>query len=171
MPKLLLAWLLVAASSVGLSAQQGTDFSGSWVLEDSSASSELIPDRLTVRQPVTTTNVFGKPMPPAYLTLDVTRHFANSVQEATYRIGVIGGVSGGLAGVPGPTSRSDWEVRWVGDSLWINQRQFASGALASERSETWRLDDAGRLNITLEIRGSQIVDVRRWMLAYRRENK
>ena len=169
MPKLLLLWLVVAAASVGLSAQQGTDFSGNWVLAESSASSELIPDRLTVRQPVTTTNALGKPVPPMYRTIEVTRHFANSVQEATYQIGVSGGVVGGLAGVPGPTSRSDWEVRWVGDALWINQRQFASGALASERSETWRLDDAGRLTITLEIRGSQIVDVRRWMLVYRRD--
>jgi hypothetical protein len=82
----------------------------------------------------------------------------------------VGGVVGGLPG-PGTSSRSDWSVRWIGDSLWINERQFAAGALASERTETWRLDDAGRLRITLEIRGSKVVDVRRWTLTYRRDGK
>lgn len=172
MPKLLCVWLFAAIWGIGLHAQQGTDFSGSWVLESSSASSEEIPGRLTVRQPVTTTNALGKPMPPAYLTLDVTRHFANTIQQATYRIGLVGGVVGGLPGSDTSSKSSDWSVRWIGDSLWIHERTSTpSAASASERTETWRLDDAGKLNITLEIRGSRIVDVRRWTLAYRRESK
>lgn len=167
MPKLLCSWLIVAIWSIGLHAQQGTDLSGSWVLEESSAPSDTIPGRLTVQQPLTTTDAFGQPRPPAYLTLSVTRYFPDSVREATYRVGLVGGVVGG----PGPATRSDWSVRWIGDSLWINEREFTAGAMASERTETWRLDETGRLLIALEIRGARIVDVRRWTLVYRRESK
>lgn len=155
MSRALSAWLIVAVATVGLYAQQGTDFSGSWVLEASSASSETIPDRLTVQQ--------------ESRTLDVTRHFANTVQKKTYSIGAVGGVAGGLPRSETPTTSTDWSVRWVGESLWINERQFTASRLASERSETWRLDDRGRLIITLEIRGSRVVDVQTFFLTYRKE--
>ena len=67
---------LIFASSlfaVTLIAQRGTDFSGSWALDETQVRpAPDIPQRLVVRQPVTTTNARGAPMPPAYLTLNVT---------------------------------------------------------------------------------------------------
>src|SRR5262245_41703161 len=152
MPKLLLTWLLIAASSLGLSAQQGTDFSGTWVLEESSAPSENIAGQLIIQQQAR--------------TLSVTRRFANAVRERSYMIGLVGGVTGGLPG--GARTGYDWTVRWSGNSLWINERDY-SGTVTSERSETWRLDDRGRLIISLEIRESGRLDAQRWTLAYRRE--
>ena len=168
-----LPWLLVAVWSIGLSAQRGTDFSGSWALEDGTAAAADTPARLTVRQPLTTTTVRGDPMPPAYLTLTVTRHFANKAEEAAYRIGTIGGVVGGLpdrgATSSGRASLSrELSIRWRETALWIEEWTLTAGVVTGARTEVWRLDEHGRLIVTLEIRDGEKTDRR--ALAYRRDS-
>jgi hypothetical protein len=168
-----LPWLFVAVWSVGLSAQRGTDFSGSWVLEDGTAAAADTPTRLTVRQPITNTTVRGDLMPPAYLTLAVTRHFADKVEEATYRIGTMGGVVGGLpdrgATPSGRASMSrEWSVRWREQALWMEEWTLTAGVVTGARTEVWRLDERGRLIVTLEIREGEKTDRR--TLAYRRDS-
>ena len=93
-------------------------------------------------------------MPPAYLTLNVKRHLGDVVQEDEYRIGLIGGTVGGL---PGTGGGSRYEVTWRGDSrgdfLWIYRETYAtSGANIKRRGETWRIDDLGRLIVSIETR-------------------
>ena len=92
------AYLIASVCAVSVAAQRGTDFSGSWVLDETQVRpAPDIPQRLVVEQPLTTmTNVRGEPMPPAYRTLYVKRYLGDVVQEDTYRIGLIGGVVGGL---------------------------------------------------------------------------
>jgi len=161
---LLLAWLFTAAWSIALHGQQGTDFSGNWVL-DAAPSAADIPVRLTVKQLITTTNMLGAPMPPAYLTLTVSRHFANSVQETTYRIGTIGGTVGGLPGVPGVSTKTEHAVLWRGDALAIENWNW-SGGVRRGRTEVWRLDEDG-LIITVTL--SELGTAKAQTFAYRRE--
>ena len=167
-----LPWLFVAVWSIGLQGQQGPDFSGNWVLEDGTAAADT-PARLTVQQPITTTTIRGDPMPPAYLTLAVIRHFANKDEEATYRIGTLGGVVGGLpdrgATSSGHASTSrEWSVRWREGALWMEEWTLTAGVVTGARTEVWRLDERGRLIVTLEIREGEKTDRR--TLAYRRDS-
>lgn len=168
MPRpLLLSWFFVAAWSIALHGQRGTDFSGNWVL-DAGPSAADIPIRLTVMQPITTTNMLGAPMPPAYLTLTVSRHFANSVQETTYKIGTIGGIVGGLpdAGLPrGVPTGTEHAVLWRGDALAIENWNW-SGGVRRGRTEVWRLD-SDRLIITVTL--SELGTAKAQTFAYRRE--
>ena len=162
----LVSWCFVAVCSIGLHGQQGTDFSGGWVLEDRTAASAEIPAKLTVQQPITTTTMLGAPMPAAYLTITVHRHFANTVRDETYFIGTFGGVVGGTPGKPSKSSA--YATGWKGDALWIQQKNFTeSGSLARERTELWRLDEAGRLIVTLALTDAGKVETR--TLVFRRE--
>ena len=166
-PPLILASSLFA---VTLIAQRGTDFSGSWVLDETQVRpAPDIPQRLVVQQPVTTTNARGAPMPPAYLTLNVTRYLGDVVQQDEYRISTIGGTVGGL---PGPSAGgSRYEVTWRGDSLWIyNESYGPSGANIRRRGETWRIDELGRMVISVETREKDEAVATR-TLVYRREKQ
>ena len=69
MRSLLVGLVLVALQQTTARPPQ-PDFSGEWVLVDSSGPAALIATTLTVRQPVTTRTKPGTPMPPAYLELD-----------------------------------------------------------------------------------------------------
>jgi hypothetical protein len=165
-------WLFVAVWSIGLLGQQGTDFSGSWVLEDGVASADT-PARLTIQQPITRTTIRGDPMPPAYLTLVVVRHVANKAEETTYRIGTLGGVVGGLpdrgAAPSGRASMSrEWSALWSEDALWMQEWTLTAGVVTGARTEVWRLDERGRLIVTLEVRDGEKTDRR--TLAYRRDS-
>ena len=95
-------------------------------------------------------------MPPAYRTLSVKRYLGDVVQHDLYRIGLIGGTVGGLparGGPPGPDGGSRYEVTWRGDFLWIYRETYAaSGANIKRRGEAWRIDDLGRLVISIESR-------------------
>ena len=105
-------------------------------------------------------------MPPAYLTLSVTRYLGDVVQQDEYRIGVIGGT---VSGLPGPSGGSRYEVTWRGDSLWIyNESYGPSGANIRRRGEIWRIDERGRLLIEVETREKDEPVATR-TLAYRRE--
>lgn len=115
----------------------------------------------------------GDPMSPAYLTLAVIRHFANKAEEAAYRIGTIGGVVGGLpdrgATSSGRASLSrERSVRWREDALWIEEWTLTAGVVTGARTEVWRLDERGRLIVTLEIREGEKIDRR--ILTYRRDS-
>jgi hypothetical protein len=162
---LILASLLFAATLI---AQRGTDFSGSWVLDETPVRpAPDIPQRLVVQQPVTTTNLRGAPMPPAYLTLMVTRYLGDVVQQDDYQIGLSGGIVGGLRGAS--TGGSHFEVSWIGDSLWIyNESHGPSGADIRRRGEMWRIDERGRLVIDVETRERDEPAATR-TLVYRRE--
>jgi hypothetical protein len=162
---ILASWLI----AVTLIAQRGTDFSGSWVLDETPVrSAPDIPQRLVVQQPVTTTTARGAPMPPAYLTLMVTRYLGDVVQQDEYRISTVGGTVGG----PGPSAGgSRYEVGWIGDSLWIyNESYTASGGNIRRRGETWRIDELGRLVISVETREKDEAVATR-TLVYRRERR
>jgi len=166
-PPLILASSLFA---VTLIAQRGTDFSGSWALDETQVRpAPDIPQRLVVQQPVTSTNARGAPMPPAYLTLKVTRVLGDVVQQDEYRISTIGGTVGGL---PGPSAGgSRYEVTWRGDSLWIyNESYGPSGANIRRRGEIWRIDELGRLVIEVETREKDEAVVT-GTLVYRREKQ
>ena len=108
-------------------------------------------------------------MPPAYLTLKVTRVLGDVVQQDEYRISTIGGTVGGL---PGPSAGgSRYEVTWRGDSLWIyNESYGPSGANIRRRGETWRIDELGRLVISVETREKDEAVATR-TLVYRREKQ
>ena len=83
--------LIAVVCAVPVAAQKETDFSGSWVLDETQVrAAPDIPQRLVVEQPLTTmTNVRGEPMPPAYRTLYVKRYLGDVVHEGTYWIGLM----------------------------------------------------------------------------------
>ena len=172
----LTAWLTGSVLAVTLVAQRGTDFSGSWVLnETQTRPAPDIPQRLVVEQPLTTTtNPRGEPMPPAYRTLYVKRYLGDVVQQDEYRIGVIGGTTSGLVGGrPSGDGGGRYEVTWRGDSrgdfLWIYRETYAaSGANIKRRGETWRIDNLGRLVISIETRDNDEAATT-LTLAYRRD--
>lgn len=144
--------LTASLFAVALVAQRGTDFSGSWILDETQVRpAPDIPQRLVVEQPLTTTNLRGEPMPPAYLTLEVKRYLGNVVQHDLYRIGLIGGTTSGLVGGLPTGGGSRYEVAWRSGFLWIYHESYgASGANIRRRGETWRIDDPGRLVISIE---------------------
>src|SRR5688572_22416383 len=149
MPLILASCLTALVFAAPLTAQRGTNFSGSWVLDETQVRpAPDIPQRLVVQQPViTATTVGGAPLPPAYLRLYVTRYLGDAVQQDSYQIGLIGGTVGGLNGPPGGSRR---EVTWRGDSLWIYEERYASsGGNIRRRGEMWRIDERGRLVIEI----------------------
>jgi hypothetical protein len=115
-------------------------------------------------------------MPPAYRTLSVKRYLGDVVQQDEYRIGLIGGTVGGLpdrlgGGGSPPSGGSRYEVTWRGDFLWIYRETFGpSGANIRRRGETWRIDDLGRLVISIESREKDEAATTQ-TLAYRREKQ
>jgi hypothetical protein len=63
---------------------------------------------------------------------------------------------------------SRYEVTWRGDVLWIYRETVsASGANIRRRGETWRIDDLGRLVISIETREKDEAATTQ-TLAYRR---
>ena len=113
-------------------------------------------------------------MPPAYLTLNVTRYLGDVVQQDEYRIGTLGGTVSGLpdrGALPVSGGGSRYEVAWRGDLLWIYRETYAaSGANIKRRGETWRIDDVGRLVISIETRDNDEAAATQ-TLTYRREKQ
>jgi hypothetical protein len=161
--------VIVAVWGIGLHGLRGTDFSGSWVLDDGFKPSDVIARRLTVEQPITTKDALGAPAPPEYRALIVKRHFADRTQEDTYPIDL----DSEAARRPIAQSRQTRLVAvWMGASYLQLEHKVFSASGASERSprtETWRFDDGSRLVISVVTNGPGTVDSR--VVAYRRDGK
>src|SRR5512143_943583 len=83
------------------------DFSGTWVLLEASGSRAKQAAVLVVRQPITRTNIYGAPITPGYLNLDIERRFGTKAVSEAYYIGVIGGT---MPGIPPGASKpaAEW---------------------------------------------------------------
>ena len=160
--------LIASVFAVTLAAQRGTDFSGSWVLDETQVHpAPDIPQRLVIEQPLRTTNMLGAPMPPAYLTLNVKRYFRDVVREDSHLIGVTQGV------VSGPVSNGEGRsgADWRGDFLMIwRQTLSPSRTIVRQRREAWRIDDLGRLVITITSEEAGSAGTSQ-VLAYRRDKQ
>ena len=132
---------------------KGTDFSGEWVLvalEKPAADTAIA---LSVKQPVTDKNVYGAPMPPAYLDLTVERRSAAGAHSTKYLVGATGGSTSGFVR-GGPQTETRWSVTWEAESLVIIESGWSARMggvleLDRERTETWRLDRDGSLVIAI----------------------
>lgn len=136
------------------------DFSGDWVLVESSGPGELIASSLNVQQPLTTMNVRGVPIPPAYLYLMVDRHLPTGVGSDKYRIGTRSGV---ISLDPQAPSRVNQSVLWEGDKLAITRTDSTTGT----RVEEWRFDALGRLVVRLSEQRDKLYPIA--TAAYRRK--
>jgi hypothetical protein len=174
-----LLWCLLLSPfvAVGLAAQGKPDFSGSWVLQDPRQPGVDIARALTIRQPVRRTTVLGEPMPPAFLDLTVERHFESGVRAEVYQIGTEGGTVSGIVGNGRPNqdvnrARSRVSVRWEGNQLRIETGRYSGPTRDSgpytEHAEAWRLDEQGRLVITVVDQRSDS-EVATRTLTYRRQ--
>jgi hypothetical protein len=174
------SWILVFLAAIGLAAAaqdkpDKPDFSGRWILDDPRQPGPDIPRTLTISQPIVRTNVFGAPMPPAFLELAVARQFENEVRSDTYFIGT-GGVTGGFVagnGRPAQTStRTETRLQWRGDRLLIETGRYAGPTRDSgpytEHNEEWWLDDQGKLRMIVVDRRSDS-EAETHTLAYRRQ--
>jgi hypothetical protein len=153
-----LACIVSAAIAIAVSAaaQDQPDVSGRWVLVSSAVADPNAARSLNIRQPVRVTNALGAPMAPYFLELIVEREFADRVTTETHKIGVGGGMVGGIAG--GASFQSRFSVGWEGPRL-VFERSSYSGATRDagpfwEHIEVWELDSAGMLVVTLTDRAS-----------------
>jgi hypothetical protein len=132
-------------------AQRGIDFSGSWVLDEKQVHpAPDIPQRLVIRHAIASTDLEGLPIPPTYLTMTVIRYFGDEVRTETYSVGVT------------TTDRLRTKAEWRGDFLWVERENFSPSGAVEKRREAWRLDDLGRLVISISNERDQT-------LAYRRD--
>lgn len=150
--------IVLIAITATVAAQDKPDFSGRWVLVDSAPSDPGAALSLTIRQPITRTNVFGAPIPPAFLHLTVEREFVDHARTENLLIGVEGGSVGG---VPGQTAlRTHVSVRWEGNRLVIETGSYSGSTREAgpytERIEAWELDAAGTLVVSITDRGSDM---------------
>ena len=143
-----------------LSAQSEPDFSGTWIL--SSSSGPEVPRTLIVSQTLATTNVRGEPIRPAFDTISITRTVANDPLSETHKIGVEGGIIGGIApGADGPIATSPstrFRVVWDNRSLVFERRTYTGAAPDTGRwtslREVWSFDPDGRLRLEISTRDS-----------------
>ena len=149
-----MSWILLAAACLATAAQPGQpDFSGRWTLVSTSGQQEAALE-LTIAQTVKTTNVYGAPMTPFYDAVRVEQRFKAEVRTFTRRIGIIGGIVGGVAGPTGSIERvprSTFSTTWRGSALVFRSGTYppdrADTQPISEHEERWEYDAAGRLVI------------------------
>ncbi len=149
------------------------DFSGRWALV--TPTSTDTPRVLVVEQPITTRNMRGVPMAPAYLTISIRREAPSGTTTATRWIGITGGVVGGSVGRADNEPRHDERIdtRWAGNSLVFFDETYTGESPRdgqwTERSETWSLDADGRLRVEI-VTESWNVARRTDVNLYRREH-
>jgi hypothetical protein len=151
----------LSAAGAGGVAQTHPDLSGHWVLVGASGSPTEIAQTLTIQQTVVDKNASGGPMAPYVSALSVSRDVDGVVHTETLKVGMEGGVIGGVAPPVSATSerpeaRSFWSVRWRDDCLIIYSESYSSITAAGQsmtRTEQWCLNAAGHLVVT--VRGSQ----------------
>ena len=145
------------------------DFSGEWVLINSTPKTTDAASALSVRQPIVRTTARGTPMQPFFSHLIVERHFASGVRSETFMIGVEGGTVGGMPSSVRVDTRQS--VRWVGRTLVIETSRWSGppGDMRrdTQRNEVWQFDADGRLIVALtEQEGA--AESRTTTLTYRR---
>ena len=132
------------------------DFSGAWILE-SEPRGGRVPQKLVVSQRLVRADARGRPMPPFFKEIAVTRVLDGRATSETHRIGVIGGsVAGDRNGIVPPQTR--FGVAWEHRSLVFEAGTYTGHAPESgdwtERREVWDLDPDGKLRVTIRSRGS-----------------
>lgn len=154
---------LVAALAVLLGAwsppQTHPDVSGRWVLESASPAASDVPQALTVRQTLVSTNVAGEPMRSPQGEITIEREVNGRSESARYLVGVVGGVVPGLApdGSPGGPQQHH-RVRWDGNTLIFERGSYTGVRPAtgvwSEHGEAWALDADNRLHVVVTTRSA-----------------
>jgi hypothetical protein len=137
---------------LGLQAPAHPDFSGRWVLVGSASALAGVPALLVVQQHLQRTDARGNPMTPFWDFLTVEAGDSRSaIRSGSYRIGVGGGVVGGITFPRRMTLES---VRWDRDTLIVTseewmERQDGTRESYEQHTEFWALDREGRLTITV----------------------
>lgn len=154
---LAVALLLVAR----LSAQSEPDFSGRWRLIDPRTAPPAFAHTLIVQPTIRSIDVRGDPIRPFTWSLLVERQAAARVQSEEYVLGVQGGSVAGVSALapgrggtlPGSSGETRFYARFQGSEFVIDTAQCPGDCL--DRShwtsslETWRLDEAHHLLVTL----------------------
>ena len=164
---------------MGLVAQDKPDFSGRWVLQDPPQPGVDIPRAWRSISPSAEPQRLGEPMPPAFLDLSVERQFESRVPASRpitsgRRVAPLGASSETAVLLRTSTGlQSRVSVRWEGDPVprskrgATRDRRTVAGQYA-EHTEVWRLDEQGRLTITVVDRRSD-AEVATRTLTYRRQ--
>lgn len=172
MSKTLLATALAVLLSTPLPSQGHPDFSGWWVLESSLPSASGVPQTLSVRQSLVSTNVRGEPITPSFKDITIEREVGGRRRSETYNIGVVGGVVAGRID-DGRTSgsRQHFAVRWDGNILVFESGSYTGEHPESgvwyERREAWSLGADNRLHVVITTR-SAVEPTRTRTMVYRR---
>jgi hypothetical protein len=100
-------------------------------------------------------------MQPFFRTITIERQFVDRAHTDTFDIGAEGGRVGGIVAghdplTPVPQTR--FFVRWEGNRLVMDTGSYAGSSREAgpytERTETWQLDEAGLLTVTMVDRRS-----------------
>ena len=150
---------LILCAAAALAAQDGTDFSGRWVLVSASQPGPDVPRTLTVRQVLVRTTVYGEPMKPFFREIAIDREFESGTRSATYSIGINGGVVPGLDKDGRPTGPYELHsVNWDQRDLVFESSSYTGETpgtgVWSERREVWSLQPDGRLSVAITTSGS-----------------
>jgi hypothetical protein len=141
----LLCVMLASLITGAVAAQDRPNFSGQWILVNPQDSASNTPQEITIKQEA--------PL------LSVERRFEGLVRSETYRIGIEGGVVGGV-GRNDHTSRTRFSVTWDGDRLVIETGSYSGPTLDSgpytEHEEMWSLQAQDRLFMTVTERSSGV---------------
>jgi hypothetical protein len=151
--------ILVVFAATALAAQDGTDFSGRWVLVSASRPGPGVPRALSVRQELVRTNVRGEPMKPFFKSIAIDREFESGTRSETQPIGIIGGVVSGIPKDAGPRAPSGHHaVKWDLTDLVFESGSYTGATPGtgewSERREVWSLQPDGRLSVSITTSGS-----------------
>jgi len=157
----MIALLLCLAMTTPQSSARpkGVDFSGDWILVLPATPADDVASTMTVKQPVVDKNVYGAPMPPAYIHLIVERRGRSGASAIDYLIGALGSTTAFGPG-RGPRTETKHSVSWEGESLVIANSSWSGSPddalkMDMQRTETWRLDSGGKLLITIvDLKGS-----------------
>ncbi len=152
------ALLIVAsvARAVGV-AQTHPDFSGRWVLVGASGDSVDLAHTVAVHATIVDTDASGRPMAPYISALSVSREIEGVAQTETLKVGLQGGVVGGVSGVSTaarPEMHNFWSVRWADDCLVIHAESTSGTADSGptdvhSRTEQWCMNAARQLVVAI----------------------
>src|SRR5262245_21111522 len=107
------------------------DFSGEWKLVSSEPAGVDAPLSITIQQPIKRANIHGKPVPPFYSELLVTRDSGSGPRTERHSIGSRGGTVG-------PTTRTEYGASWEGRALVLENSRYVGS------ESTWREWDKRR---------------------------